>query len=44
MLGFLDPEVGIPEMEAKLEAAGLNEYIAAKQAALDEWAAANGVK
>ncbi len=43
MYGFLDPDTGIPEMEEKMEAAGLNEYIAAKQAALDEWAAANGV-
>lgn len=44
MFGFLDPDVGIPEMEERMEAAGLNEYIAAKQKALDEWAAANGVE
>lgn len=44
MFGFLDPDVGIPEMEQRMEAAGLNEYIAAKQKALDEWAAANGVE
>lgn len=42
--GFVEPESGIAEMEEKLESAGLNEYIAAKQAALDEWAAANGVQ
>lgn len=44
MFGFLDPDVGIPEMEERMEAAGLNEYIAAKQKALDEWVAANGVE
>ena len=44
MFGFLDPDVGIPEMVERMEAAGLNEYIAAKQKALDEWAAANGVE
>ncbi len=43
-LGFLDPEVGIPEMVSRLEEAGLADYMAAKQAALDEWAAANGVQ
>lgn len=43
-LGFLDPEVGIPEMVSRLEEAGLEDYMAAKQAALDEWAEANGVK
>lgn len=42
--GFVDPETGIAEMEAKLEAAGLEDYIAAKQKALDEWAAANGIQ
>lgn len=44
MFGFLEPEAGIAEMVERMEAAGLNEYIAAKQAALDEWAAANGVQ
>ena len=43
-LGFLDPEVGIPEFEARLQEAGLDEYIAAKQAALDAWAAENGIQ
>ena len=42
--GFVDPETGIAEMQAKLEAAGLNTYIAAKQEALNAWAEANGVK
>lgn len=37
--GFTEPESGIAEFEEKLKAAGLEEYIAAKQAALDEWAA-----
>lgn len=44
MMGFLDPEVGIPEMESKMESAGLMDYIAAKQAALDAWAEENGVQ
>ena len=37
-LGFVDPAVGIPEMVEKLKAAGLDKYMAAKQAALNEWA------
>lgn len=44
MFGFLEPEAGIKEMVSRMEEAGLNEYIAAKQAALDAWAAENGVK
>ncbi|WP_130838092.1 ABC transporter substrate-binding protein [Lachnoclostridium sp. Marseille-P6806] len=43
MYGFLDPEDGIPEMEQRLKAAGLDTYIAAKQAALDQWVEQNGV-
>ena len=43
-LGFIDPEVGIPELVSRLEEAGLADYMAAKQAALDEWAEANGVQ
>ena len=39
-LGFTDPKVGIPEMEAKLKAAGLDKYMQAKQAQLDSWAKA----
>lgn len=42
--GFTDPETGIPELQEKLEAAGLQKYMDAKQAALDEWAAANGIE
>ena len=42
--GFLDPETGIPEMVNRLKAAGLDDYIAEKQAQLDAWAAANGVQ
>ena len=43
MYGYVDPEVGIPEMVSKLEAAGLQKYMDAKEAALREWAEANGV-
>lgn len=42
--GFVDPEKGIADLEEALKAAGLDEYIAAKQEALDAWAAENGVK
>lgn len=41
--GFTEPESGIAELTEKLEAAGLSTYMEAKQAALDEWAEANGV-
>ena len=34
----------LAEMEEKLESAGLNEYIEAKQAAIDEWAKENNVE
>ena len=44
LFGFIDPETGIAEMQAKLEAAGLNTYIAAKQEALNAWAEANGIQ
>ena len=44
IFGLVEPENGIAEMQAKLEAAGLEDYMAAKQKALDEWAAANGIK
>ncbi len=43
-LGFLDPETGIPEMVERLKAAGLDDYIAAKQEQLNEWAEANGIE
>lgn len=42
-LGFVDPDVTIPEMVERLNAAGLEDYIAAKQEALDAWAAEVGV-
>ncbi len=38
------PEVGIPELQARLKAAGLEKYINAKRAALEAWAAANGIQ
>ncbi len=44
MYGFKEPAAGIQEMVDKLETAGLNTYMEAKQAALDEWAEINGVK
>ena len=40
--GYVDPEVGIPEMNEKLKAAGLETIIAEKQRQLDEWLAAKG--
>ncbi|WP_026510290.1 ABC transporter substrate-binding protein [Butyrivibrio sp. LC3010] len=43
-LGFINPEEGLPELVNRLKEAGLDDYMAAKQAALDEWAAANGVQ
>ena len=41
--GFVDPETGIKELNDALYAAGLEEYMAAKQAALDEWAKSAGI-
>ncbi|WP_292145188.1 ABC transporter substrate-binding protein [Butyrivibrio sp.] len=41
--GFVDPETGIAELEQALKAAGLDDYMAGKQAALDAWAAENGI-
>ena len=41
--GFTDPETGIPALLEKLKAAGLDDYIAAKQEALNQWAQENGV-
>lgn len=37
--GFVDPETAIPEMEKRMNAAGLEDYMAAKQEQLDAWAA-----
>jgi len=42
--GFVEPEKGIADLEAALKAAGLEEYMAAKQEALDAWAKENGVQ
>lgn len=42
--GFVEPEKGIADLEAALKDAGLDKYIEAKQAALDAWAAENGVQ
>ena len=42
--GFVEPEKGIADLEAALKAAGLDEYIAGKQEALDAWAAENGIQ
>lgn len=42
--GFVDPDVAIPEMVERLNAAGLENYIQAKQDAIDEWAEATGRK
>lgn len=36
--GFVDPETGLKELNDALYAAGLQEYMDAKQAALDAWA------
>ena len=42
--GFLDPAVGIPEMVERMEKAGLDKYIAAKQEQIDQWAVSAGVQ
>lgn len=41
--GMVDPDVGIPEMVSRMEAAGLTKIIYAKQAQLDQWAADMGL-
>ncbi len=41
--GFTDPETGLKQLNDALKAAGLEEYMTAKQAALDAWAAENGI-
>ena len=35
--GFVEPEAGLKELNDALKAAGLDEYMAAKQKALDDW-------
>ena len=42
-MGFLNPDEGIPEIVERLKAAGLDKYIAEKQAQLDAWASENGI-
>ena len=42
--GFVEPEKGLKELNDALYAAGLKDYMEAKQAALDKWAEENGVK
>ncbi len=44
MYGFVEPEAGIAELTAKMNEAGEEIYIEAKQEALDAWAKANGVE
>lgn len=41
--GFVDPETGLKQLNDALKAAGLDEYMTAKQAALDAWATENGI-
>jgi len=43
-LGFINPDEGIPKLEEKLKAAGLDDYIAVKQAQLNAWAEANNIQ
>lgn len=44
MLGFVEPEAGLAEMNQKLYSAGLQRYMDAKQAALNAWAAEKGIQ
>ena len=44
ILGFVDPETGIQEMNERLYDAGLEKYMAAKTEALNTWAAGNGIQ
>lgn len=41
--GFVEPEAGIAEMVKKMQAAGLEDYIAEKQSQLDAWAEENNI-
>ena len=43
-LGFVNPDEGIPEFVERLKAAGLDDYIAEKQAQINAWAEANGIQ
>lgn len=42
--GFVEPEKGIAELESALKAAGLDDYMQAKQDALDAWAEENNIQ
>ncbi len=42
--GFVDPKTGLEQLNEALYAAGLKEYMTAKQEALDKWAAEKGIK
>ena len=44
ILGFVEPEAGIAEMNQKLYSAGLQRYMDAKQSALNAWAAEKGIQ
>ena len=44
ILGFVEPEAAIAEMNQKLYSAGLERYMAAKQDALNAWAAEKGIQ
>ncbi len=44
IMGFVEPEAAIAEMNKKLYDAGLERYMAAKQEALNTWAADNGIQ
>ena len=42
--GFVNPDTGIADMEAKLKSNGLEKYMAEKQTQLDKWAKAHASK
>lgn len=44
VFGMIDPAVGIPELNKRLEDAGIDTYIEAKTEALNAWAAENGIE
>ena len=44
ILGFVEPEAALAEMNQKLYDAGLEKYMNAKQEALDQWARENGIQ
>lgn len=44
VFGFVEPEKGLADLNNALNEAGLEKYMAAKQEALDAWAAENGVQ